>query len=223
MIRRCSLVFGASIMQDRDLSQYNPSLSSTSKHLSCSNQLCQLGPNCKNPKEHCPYNVDYYSENTSSSGFLFQDQLHLVSVDGLANKSLLHASVIVGYVRLVCIFIMMHFSVGKYIDHLLLLTAVVANKVAVTWMDLLLMGLWDWDQGKFLYLVCLQNLVWFRIHFHFVSTTAIPGEFTLGTKGLEFNEVLPFCLMKGNSKYYHGSCLLFLNFLLYDLTSLLLY
>lgn len=81
---------------DRDLSEYNPSKSSTSKHLSCSNRFCQLGSNCKNPKEHCPYNVDYYSENTSSSGFLFEDQLHLVSIDLHANKSLLEASVILG-------------------------------------------------------------------------------------------------------------------------------
>lgn len=35
----CSLIFGTSVMQGRDLNQHSPFGSSTSKHLSCSHQL----------------------------------------------------------------------------------------------------------------------------------------------------------------------------------------
>uniref|UniRef100_A0A5B6YJX0 Putative aspartic proteinase-like protein 1 isoform X1 n=1 Tax=Davidia involucrata TaxID=16924 RepID=A0A5B6YJX0_DAVIN len=83
-------------MLDRDLSEYSPSVSSTSKRLSCSHQLCDLGPNCKSLKEPCPYIVNYYSANTSSSGFLFEDRLHLASVSEHAPQSSVQASVIIG-------------------------------------------------------------------------------------------------------------------------------
>ncbi|XP_058085087.1 aspartic proteinase-like protein 1 isoform X2 [Magnolia sinica] len=92
----CSLVFGASIMQDRDLSVYSPSGSSTSKHLSCSHELCSLGPKCKSPKQPCPYNVDYYSENTSSSGLLVEDTLYLASSGDHASTSTAKTPVIIG-------------------------------------------------------------------------------------------------------------------------------
>ncbi|KAK4341420.1 hypothetical protein RND71_039921 [Anisodus tanguticus] len=92
----CSLEFGASIMQDKDLNEYSPAQSSTSKHLSCSHQLCELGPNCQNPKERCPYTVNYYSENTSSSGFLFEDQLHLTSVGGHGHQGSVRAPIVIG-------------------------------------------------------------------------------------------------------------------------------
>ena len=93
-------MFGASIMQDKDLSEYNPSLSNTSKNLPCSHHLCKLGTNCKGPKEPCPYIVDYSSENTSTSGFLVEDKLHLASVSDHATKNHVQASVILGCVCL---------------------------------------------------------------------------------------------------------------------------
>ncbi|XP_010269163.1 PREDICTED: aspartic proteinase-like protein 1 isoform X2 [Nelumbo nucifera] len=92
----CSLVFGASIMQDRDLSEYRPSESSTSKHVNCSHELCELGPNCKSLKQPCPYIVNYYSENTSSSGLLVEDILYLASSNDHTSKNLVHAPVIIG-------------------------------------------------------------------------------------------------------------------------------
>ncbi|KAF8012069.1 hypothetical protein BT93_I0255 [Corymbia citriodora subsp. variegata] len=70
---------------DRDLNEYNPSGSSSSKHITCSHQLCELGPSCKSPGESCPYTVNYYSENTSTSGLLVEDILHLASVSGQAS------------------------------------------------------------------------------------------------------------------------------------------
>mgnify|MGYP007039443638 CR=1 FL=1 len=39
LIGRCSLVYGAFIMQDKDLNQYNPAGSSASKHLPCSDRF----------------------------------------------------------------------------------------------------------------------------------------------------------------------------------------
>ncbi|KAI3978482.1 hypothetical protein MKX01_015657 [Papaver californicum] len=81
---------------DRDLSEYSPSESSTSKHVSCSNELCDLGSNCKNTKQPCPYIANYYSDNTSSSGLLVEDTLHLASSSSHASKSLVQAPVIIG-------------------------------------------------------------------------------------------------------------------------------
>lgn len=83
-------------MLDRDLSEYSPSKSSTSKHLSCSHQLCLLSSTCQSPKEECPYSMNYLSSNTSSSGFLYEDQLHLTSIGVGANESSLKAPVVVG-------------------------------------------------------------------------------------------------------------------------------
>ncbi|KAL3829916.1 hypothetical protein ACJIZ3_018718 [Penstemon smallii] len=83
-------------MQDKDLNEYNPSGSSTSKPFSCSHQLCELGPNCPNPKQQCPYTVNYYSDDTSTSGFLVEDVLHLVpGHDDVSNKSV-QAPVVIG-------------------------------------------------------------------------------------------------------------------------------
>ncbi|KAK9271854.1 hypothetical protein L1049_002219 [Liquidambar formosana] len=81
---------------DKDLNEYSPSGSNTSKHLSCSHQLCESGPNCKSPKQPCTYTVNYYSENTSSSGLLVEDTLHLASGSDDASNTSVQASVIIG-------------------------------------------------------------------------------------------------------------------------------
>ncbi|KAG6657505.1 hypothetical protein I3843_04G088000 [Carya illinoinensis] len=81
---------------DRDLNEYNPSSSSTSKHLYCSHRLCESGPNCKSPKQPCPYTRDYYTENTSSSGLLVEDVLHLASGGANVSKNFVQAPVIIG-------------------------------------------------------------------------------------------------------------------------------
>ncbi|CAN1191105.1 Aspartic proteinase-like protein 1 [Linum perenne] len=81
---------------DQDLKEYSPSQSSSSKLLSCSDPLCELGSKCKSPSQQCPYSVQYYSENTSSSGLLVQDVLYFASDDvGTSNVSL-KAPVLVG-------------------------------------------------------------------------------------------------------------------------------
>ncbi|GJM86863.1 hypothetical protein PR202_ga02762 [Eleusine coracana subsp. coracana] len=89
----CSVLNGASIMQDGDLGIYKPAESTTSRHLPCNHELCSLSSGCANPKQPCPYNIDYLSENTTSSGLLIEDTLHLNSREGHVP---VNASVIIG-------------------------------------------------------------------------------------------------------------------------------
>ncbi|CAI0429115.1 unnamed protein product [Linum tenue] len=81
----------------QDLNAYSPSQSSSSKLLTCSHQLCELGSKCKSPTQQCPYSVDYYSENTSSSGLLVEDVLYFASNDDLgASNASVKAPVLMG-------------------------------------------------------------------------------------------------------------------------------
>ncbi|KAK3230812.1 hypothetical protein Dsin_002693 [Dipteronia sinensis] len=81
---------------DRELSEYDPSLSRSSKNLSCSHQLCKSRANCKTLNDPCPYIAEYSTEDTSSSGYLVEDILHLASVSKHASKSSVQASVVFG-------------------------------------------------------------------------------------------------------------------------------
>ncbi|CAA7401735.1 unnamed protein product [Spirodela intermedia] len=91
---QCAALSGGRNGLDRDLSMYRPAASSTSKHLPCSHELCtSVSTSCKSPKQPCPYFVDYYSENTSSSGLLVEDTLYLASSD---ENAFMGASVIIG-------------------------------------------------------------------------------------------------------------------------------
>lgn len=81
---------------DKDLSEYNPSGSSTSKSLSCSHPLCEFGLKCENPKQQCPYTVNYASDGTSTSGVLVEDVLHLVSGHNNASNMSVRAPIVIG-------------------------------------------------------------------------------------------------------------------------------
>ncbi|XP_020206897.1 aspartic proteinase-like protein 1 [Cajanus cajan] len=83
-------------VMDRDLNQYRPSLSSTSRHLPCGHQLCNQSSHCTSSKDPCPYFVKYYSDNTSSSGYLFEDKLHLASDGRHSIQKSVQASIILG-------------------------------------------------------------------------------------------------------------------------------
>lgn len=83
-------------MQDRDFNEYSPAESTTSKPISCSDEICLLGPNCKSPKQPCPYIYNYYSENTSSSGMLVEDTLYLASSNEHTSTSSTLSPVIIG-------------------------------------------------------------------------------------------------------------------------------
>lgn len=83
-------------LSDNDESEYNPSHSNTSKSIACSHQLCELGPTCKNPKLPCPYLVNYASTETSSSGSLVEDILHLASDGVNVSNTYVRAPIIIG-------------------------------------------------------------------------------------------------------------------------------
>ncbi|VVB13910.1 unnamed protein product [Arabis nemorensis] len=78
-----------SSLATKDLNEYDPSSSSTSKVFLCSHKLCGSAPDCESPREQCPYTVNYATGNTSSSGLLVEDILHLTSN---ANNRLMNAS-----------------------------------------------------------------------------------------------------------------------------------
>jgi hypothetical protein len=60
------------------LRPYSPRRSSTSKQVACDNPLCGQRNGCSAATNgSCPYEVQYVSANTSSSGVLVQDVLHL--------------------------------------------------------------------------------------------------------------------------------------------------
>ncbi|KAF8729906.1 hypothetical protein HU200_017368 [Digitaria exilis] len=90
---QCAPLSGYRGNLDRDLGIYKPAESTTSRHLPCSHELCLLGSGCTNLKQPCPYNIKYFSENTTSSGLLIEDTLHLDSREGHAP---VNASVIIG-------------------------------------------------------------------------------------------------------------------------------
>ena len=98
LIGRCSLVYGASIMQDKNLNEYDPAGSNTSKLLTCSHRLCTQQENCKSSAQSCTYSVQYYSPDTSSSGQLVEDVLHLTSSSN--NSPNVKTSIIFGYALL---------------------------------------------------------------------------------------------------------------------------
>lgn len=81
---------------DRDLNEYSPSLSSTSRHIPCSHHLCSQSSICKGPKDPCPYNATYASDDTSSSGFLVEDKLHLASDGRHGAQSSVQSRIILG-------------------------------------------------------------------------------------------------------------------------------
>jgi hypothetical protein len=57
--------------------KYSPSRSSTSKTVTCEHALCGRPKACATRNSSCPYNVRYASANSSSSGVLVEDVLHL--------------------------------------------------------------------------------------------------------------------------------------------------
>ncbi|GFY88050.1 eukaryotic aspartyl protease family protein [Actinidia rufa] len=74
---KCAPTEGTPYSSDFDLSIYNPKESSTSKKVACNNSLCAHHNECLGSFSHCPYTVSYISSETSTSGVLVEDVLHL--------------------------------------------------------------------------------------------------------------------------------------------------
>jgi hypothetical protein len=66
-------------LQKVSIQPYNPSASNTSKYISCGSSLCHSSSSCLKESDNCPYSIDYLSDNTSSSGILVEDVIHLAS------------------------------------------------------------------------------------------------------------------------------------------------
>ncbi|KAL9269597.1 Aspartyl protease family protein 1-like protein [Drosera capensis] len=67
--------------EDFELSIYDPKESSTSKKVFCDNSLCVYRNRCSGTFSHCPYEISYVSAETSTSGILVEDVLHLATGD----------------------------------------------------------------------------------------------------------------------------------------------
>lgn len=103
-------------MQEKELGMYNPDASKTSKHLSCSDELCSLGGSCRSSKQPCPYTVNYYSENTSTSGLLVEDTMYLAKSDDHVS---IKAPVILGWVVAMRIYFVKNSSDDTYLVFIL--------------------------------------------------------------------------------------------------------
>ncbi|OMO55756.1 Peptidase A1 [Corchorus capsularis] len=65
--------------QEIDFSIYSPNTSSTSSNVLCSSDKCEQAKRCPSSQSDCPYQVLYLSNGTSSTGYLVDDVLHLVT------------------------------------------------------------------------------------------------------------------------------------------------
>ncbi|KAL2333839.1 hypothetical protein Fmac_015052 [Flemingia macrophylla] len=89
-----STAFSSALASDFDLNVYNPNGSSTSKKVACNNSLCMHRDKCLGTLSNCPYMVSYVSAETSTSGILVEDVLHLTKEDN--HQDLVEANVIFG-------------------------------------------------------------------------------------------------------------------------------
>ncbi|XP_071914520.1 aspartyl protease family protein 1-like isoform X3 [Coffea arabica] len=71
----------SSLLQDFELSIYNLNGSLTSKTVTCNNHFCSHQADCLDTSSRCPYSVSYVSSETSTSGILVEDIIHLKSED----------------------------------------------------------------------------------------------------------------------------------------------
>jgi hypothetical protein len=67
-----------------DLNMYSPNTSTTSTDVTCNDPICR-SRRCSSLTSNCPYQAVYLSNNTSSTGTLVQDVLHLVTDDSDLN------------------------------------------------------------------------------------------------------------------------------------------
>nr|CAB3471450.1 unnamed protein product [Digitaria exilis] len=95
--KQCAQLSGNATAQ---LQTYTPSLSSTSNTVTCNNSLCGEPSGCTVATNgSCPYTVQYVSANTSSSGVLVEDVLHLTKespASSAAATEAVNASVVFG-------------------------------------------------------------------------------------------------------------------------------
>ena len=84
------------IPQNLKFDVYSPQKSSTSRKVPCSSNLCDGQSACQSASNSCPYNIEYLSDNTSSSGVLVEDLLYLITEYG--QPKVVTAPITFGYV-----------------------------------------------------------------------------------------------------------------------------
>ncbi|PPS10335.1 hypothetical protein GOBAR_AA10321 [Gossypium barbadense] len=92
---KCAPTEGTTYASDFELSIYDPKGSSTSKRVTCNSSLCAHRNQRLGTFSSCPYIVSYMSAQTSTSGVLLEDVLHLTTEDG-------HAELVEAYVTFGC-------------------------------------------------------------------------------------------------------------------------
>ncbi|CAA7391448.1 unnamed protein product [Spirodela intermedia] len=82
--------------RNSNFSIYSPRNSSTSKRLPCRSSFCENKIQCsvEGSTSVCPYSITYVTANTSTSGILVQDVLHLITDDYCRNA--VQARIILG-------------------------------------------------------------------------------------------------------------------------------
>ncbi|KAL9245626.1 hypothetical protein vseg_019253 [Gypsophila vaccaria] len=70
--------------QELDFNIYSPSTSTTGTKVLCNSSLCGHKTSCSESPSTCAYRIMYLSANTSSSGYLVEDVLHLVADDDMS-------------------------------------------------------------------------------------------------------------------------------------------
>ncbi|XP_047166685.1 aspartyl protease family protein 1-like [Vigna umbellata] len=83
---KCVRAIGIS-NQRIDFNIYDLKRSSTSEKVLCNSSLCELQKQCSSSGSVCPYEVNYLSNGTSTSGFLVDDVLHLITDDDQAKDA----------------------------------------------------------------------------------------------------------------------------------------
>lgn len=73
--------------QKIDFNIYDLKGSSTSQNVLCNSSLCEQQTQCPSSGSTCPYEVNYLSNGTSTSGFLVEDVLHLITDDDQRKKA----------------------------------------------------------------------------------------------------------------------------------------
>ncbi|XVF18079.1 hypothetical protein REPUB_Repub10bG0180600 [Reevesia pubescens] len=92
---KCAPTEGTTYASDFELSIYKPEGSSTSKKVTCNSNLCAHRNQCLGTFSNCPYMVSYMSAQTSTSGVLVEDVLHLTTEYG-------HPDLVEAYVTFGC-------------------------------------------------------------------------------------------------------------------------
>ncbi|KVH92273.1 Aspartic peptidase [Cynara cardunculus var. scolymus] len=93
---RCASIDNTAYSSEFKLSIYSPTGSSTSKKITCNHSMCTHRHECPGSEAFntCPYSVSYVSSQTSTSGILMEDLLHLETED--SNGQIIDAFVTFG-------------------------------------------------------------------------------------------------------------------------------